>query len=102
MRYDWGDVHPEVFAFEVAAGEITGVASYLRLPRTNRAGEVRGGRLSFSTESQEMLGSQDAIRTVTHHYHGTLEGDTIRFTLETSGGHSMHPPIQFVAHRAPD
>lgn len=99
VRYDWGDVHPEVFEFEVVGGEITGVASYLRLPRPIRAGEVSGDRLSFTTQSQEMLGSQDAIRTVTHRYRGTLEGDTIRFTLETSGGYSAHPPVQFIAHR---
>lgn len=99
VRYDWGDVHPEVFEFEVVDGEITGVASYLRLPRPIRAGEVSGERLSFTTQSQEMLGSQDASRTVTHRYRGTLEGDTIRFTLETSGGYSAHSPIQFIAHR---
>ncbi|MFN3594691.1 MAG: hypothetical protein ACK4TK_08420, partial [Thiobacillaceae bacterium] len=60
-----------------------------------------GDRLSFTTQSQEMLGSQDAILTVTNRYRGTLEGDMSRFTLETSGGHSTHPQIQFVARRAP-
>lgn len=101
VRYDWGDIHPEVFEFEVVDGEIIGVASYLRLPRPIRAGEASGDRLSFTTQSQEMLGSQDAILTVTNRYRGTLEGDMSRFTLETSGGHSTHPQIQFVARRAP-
>ncbi len=78
---------------------MTRLARDLRLPRPIRAGEVSGDRLSFTTQSQETLGSRDALRTLIYRYRGTLEGDMIRFTLETSGGHSALPPIQFVAHR---
>lgn len=100
IRYDWGDTHPEVFVFEVAAGEVFGTASYLRVRRPIQDGRISGNRLSFSTRSQEMLGGLDEIRTVTHRYRGTLDGDVIRFTLESGGGHSFHEPVQFEARRA--
>lgn len=100
IRYDWGDTHPEVFEFEVTAGEVFGTASYLRTRRTIQDGRISGNRLSFMTQSQEMLGGRDEIRTVTHRYRGTLDGDVIRFTLESGGGHSMHEPVQFEARRA--
>lgn len=99
IRYDWGDTHPEVFEFEVAAGEVFGTASYLRTPRAIQDGRISGNRLSFITQSQEMLGGGDAIRTVAHRYRGTLEGDVIRFSLESSGGHSIHAPVHFEARR---
>lgn len=100
IRYDWGDTHPEVFVFEVAAGEVFGTASYLRVRCPIQDGRISGNRLSFSTRSQEMLGGLDEIRTVTHRYRGTLDGDVIRFTLESGGGHSFHEPVQFEARRA--
>jgi hypothetical protein len=99
IRYDWGDVHPEVFEFEVAQGEVFGVVSYLGTRRAILAGRIDGNRLSFQTQSQEMLGGRDEVRTVTHRYRGVLDGDVIRFTLESGGGHSFHEPVQFDARR---
>lgn len=86
--------------FEVSAGELFGTASYLRTPRAIQDGRISGKRLSFSTRSQEMLGGRDEIRTVVHRYRGTLDGDVIRFTLESGGGHSFHEPVHFEARRA--
>lgn len=100
VRYDWGDTHPEVFEFEVTAEEVTGMASYLGTRRAIQAGRIEGNRLTFLTQSQEMLGGRDEIRTVTHRYRGTLDGGVIRFTLESSGGHSFHEPVRFEARRA--
>lgn len=77
-----------------------GTASYLRTRRDILDGRISGNRLSFSTRSQEMLGTRDGIRTVTHRYRGTLDGDVIRFTLESRGGHSLHAPVHFEARRA--
>lgn len=99
IRYDWGDTHAEVFEFEVAAGEVFGSASYLKTRRAIQDGRISGNRLSFMTQSQEMLGGRDEIRTVTHRYRGTLDGDVIRFTLESGGGQSLHEPVQFEARR---
>jgi hypothetical protein len=102
IRYDWGDTQPEVFEFEVAAGEVFGTASYLRTRRAIQDGRISGNRLSFTTQSQEMLGGRDGTRTVTHRYRGVLDGDVTRFTLESSGGHSFHEPVQFEARRVAD
>jgi hypothetical protein len=100
VRYDWGDAHAEVFEFEVTAGEVHGTATYLRTRRAIQDGRLSGNRLSFTTQSQEMLGGQDEIRTVTHRYRGTLDGDVIRFTLASGGGQSRHEPVRFEARRA--
>lgn len=100
IRYDWGDSHVEVFEFEVAGGEVHGTASYLRTRRAIQDGRLSGNRLSFVTRSAEMLGGHDGTRTVTHRYRGILDGDVIRFTLESGGGHSLHEPVQFQARRA--
>ncbi len=89
-----------MFEFEVAAGEVFGAASYLRTRRAIQDGRLRGDRLTFTTQSQEMLGGRDEVRTVTHRYRGILDGDVIRFTLESGGGHSHHEPVQFEARRA--
>ena len=97
--YDWGETHPEVFEFEVDGQDVHGTASYLRTRRAIQDGRISGDRVSFVTQSQEMLGGRDEIRTVTHRYRGTLDGDVIRFTLDSGGGHSFHEPVRFEARR---
>jgi len=97
--YDWGETHPEVFEFEVDGQDVHGTASYLRTRRAIQDGRISGDCVSFVTQSQEMLGGRDEIRTVTHRYRGTLDGDVIRFTLDSGGGHSFHEPVRFEARR---
>lgn len=98
VRYDWGAQHREAFEFRVEAGVLTGIASYLRLARPIEQGRLEDGRLSFITRSQEVLGDAPA-REVTHHYRGVMAADGIRFTLQSGGGYSQHPPVVFTARR---
>lgn len=99
VRYDWGAEHDEVFNLEVASGVLHGTASFLRLPRTIERGAVTGGeRIEFTTRSESTDGS--STRTLIHHYRGQLAGETIRFVLDSSGGHAASVPIEFEARRA--
>ncbi|MCS6915944.1 MAG: toll/interleukin-1 receptor domain-containing protein [Myxococcales bacterium] len=100
VRYDWGEAHQEVFQFELVGQELRGSASYLGVRRAIREGQIEGERIRFVTASQEMLGGED-IHEVTHHYHGVLDGEVIRFTLDSRGGVNPHPTIFFVAVRLP-
>ena len=98
VKYDWGAEHRETFEFQVRGDQVNGSASFLRLPRSIEEGRLDGRRLSFLTRSDEVLGDAPP-REVTHRYRGEVAGDAIRFTLETSGGYSRHPPLEFVARR---
>ncbi len=97
VKYDWGDQYDETFRLQLEDGEVHGTATYLRVARTVEQGELRNGRLSFVTRSQEVLG--DASREVTHRYRATLKSGELHFVLESSGGHSVHTPVEFVARR---
>lgn len=99
VRYDWGDEHPERFDLRIEGDEVRGTASYLRLPRIIEQGELRdGAQLRFITHTDSMSGSE--TRTLTHAYRGTLRGDALHFTLETTGSRSGSEPVEFVAHRS--
>ena len=99
VKYDWGDQHDEVFEFKYLGDALHGTATYLGGRLTIENVQLKGNWLSFITRSQEMLGSDTPWKEVTHHYTGQVSKDAIHFTLETSGGHTPHPPIEFVAQR---
>lgn len=63
--------------------------------------ELKGDWLRFVTRSNEMLGSDTPWKEVTHRYTGEVTPEGIRFTLESGGGYSIHPPITFIAQPAP-
>lgn len=54
MKYDWGVVHEEIFAFRVDNGDVHGTASYLRVARTVEQGKLLAGQVNFVTHSQEV------------------------------------------------
>ena len=97
VMYDWGVMHEEVFDLRVENTEIRGTASYLRLARIVEQGRLQTDRLSFITRSQEV--QDDTPREVIHRYGGTLGADELHLRLESSGGYSHHPPVDFVARR---
>lgn len=98
VKYDWGAEHPETFEFQVRDSQVRGSASFLRLPRGIEDGRQEGRHLSFVTHSDEVMGDSPT-REVTHRYQGEVKTKTIHFTLESSGGYSRHPPLEFTAHR---
>ena len=100
VKYDWGDVHDEVFEFKYLGQAIHGTANYLTGRLTIEQAGVDGEWLRFTTRSHEMLGSDSPRKEVVHHYTGRITADSIYFTLESGGGYSIHPPVEFVARRA--
>lgn len=101
VKYDWGDQHDEVFEFEYRGDALHGAATYQNGRLTIEQAELKGDWLRFVTRSQEMLGSDTPWKEVTHRYTGEVTPEGIRFTLESGGGYSIHPPITFIARRAP-
>lgn len=101
VKYDWGDQHDEVFEFEYRGDALHGTATYQTGRLTIEQAELKGDWLRFVTRSQEMLGSDMPWKEVTHRYTGEITPEGIRFTLESGGGYSIHPPITFIARRAP-
>lgn len=99
VNYDWGDTHEERFNLQLENGEVHGTASYLRLARGIEQGRLQAGRLSFLTHSQELLGA--STREMTHRYRAVLSAGELHFVLESSGGQVAHPPVEFIARRAP-
>jgi len=97
VKYDWGDSYEETFEFDVAGGELTGAASYLRRPRGILDGKLEGSRVSFTTKSLTSL--NDKTFEDTHHYRGTVEGNVINFTLSTDSGAESHVPVRFTVRR---
>ena len=100
VKYDWGDVHDEVFEFKYLGQAIHGTASYLTGRLTIEQASLDGEWLRFTTRSHEMLGSDSPRKEVVHRYTGRITADSILFTLESGGGYSIHPPVEFVARRA--
>jgi hypothetical protein len=92
---DWGDSYEETFEFEVAGGELSGAASYLRRPRI-LDGKLEGSRVSFTTKSLTSL--NDKTFEDTHHYRGTV-GERHYFTLSTDSGAESHVPVRFTVRR---
>lgn len=96
VSYDWGATHEESFRFSVQAGVLAGSAGFLGRPRGIVEGRVDGQRIFFSTRTLEQL---DGVREQTHRYRGEIAGDEIHFLMQTEGGFSAHPPVEFVARR---
>lgn len=99
VKYDWGDAYDEVFEFNDQGQTLHGTASYLRRPLTIEQASLDGEWLRFTTHSHEMLGNDSPRKEVAHRYTGRVAPDGIRFTLESGGGYSIHPPVEFVARR---
>jgi hypothetical protein len=101
VKYDWGAEHAERFELRMDNGEVHGTASYLGVARMIEQGRLAGGRLEFLTRTQETLGDGPG-REVTHRYRGALKDGQLHLVLESSGGHSAHLPVEFVARRVRD
>jgi hypothetical protein len=99
VKYDWGDEHDEVFEFKYLGDSLHGTASYLTGRLTIEQAKLEGEWLRFSTRSQEML-NDSPYKEVTHRYTGRVTSGGIQFTLESSGGYTIHPPVEFTARRA--
>ena len=99
VKYDWGDQHDEAFEFNYLGDTLHGTATYQTGRLTIEQARLKGEWLSFVTRSQEMLGSETPWKEVTHRYTGQVTPEGIRFTLESGGGYSIHPPVEFVARR---
>ena len=97
VKYNWGDTHTEVFWFELDGQELSGTASYVSAGRGILDGKIDGNRITFTTKSFTMLG--DKTYEEKHHYGGTVEGDTIRFSLLTDSGYDSRTPEHFTAKR---
>ena len=100
VKYAWGDEYKEVFEFKMLGGQVHGSATYLSSRLTIEQASLEAGWLRFITRSREMLGSDSPWKDVTHRYTGQVTPEGIRFTLESEGGYSLHPPLEFVAVRA--
>lgn len=100
VQYDWGDQHDEVFEFKDLGGRLHGTASYLTGRLAIEGATLEGEWLRFVTRSQQMLGSDQPWKEVTHRYSGRVTAEAIHFTLESGGGYTSHPPVEFVARRA--
>lgn len=98
VKYDWGAEHAEHFDLRLENGEVHGTASYLRVARTVEQGALKGEQLSFVTRSQEVVGDGPG-REVTHRYRAVLKAGELHFVLESGGGYSTHPPVEFLARR---
>lgn len=99
VKYDWGDQHDEIFEFKYLGKALHGTATYLTRPLTIEQAKVEGEWVSFVTRSQQMLGSDKPWKEVIHRYTGQATSDSIRFTLEDTGGYTPHVPVEFVALR---
>jgi hypothetical protein len=101
VKYDWGDTYSEVFDFEVDGKDVSGTASFLGSggARAIFDGKVEGKRLSFSTKSFATSGSDEKTYEDKHYYQGTVENDTIRFTMTTDSSMESHVPIHFIASK---
>ena len=101
VKYDWGDEYDEVFEFKYLGDALHGTATYQTGRLTIERVSVKGDWINFVTRSQEMLGSNAPWKEVTHRYAGQVTPDAIRFTMESGGGYTIHPPVEFTARRAP-
>ena len=101
VKYDWGDQHDEIFEFKYLGSSLHGTATYLKGRLTIEQVTLDGDWIKFVTRSQEMLGNDQPWKEVTHRYAGRTTGNTIQFTLETNGGYTIHPPVEFSAQRVP-
>jgi len=100
VKYAWGDEYKEVFEFKMLGRSEDHTAEYLSSRLTIEQSSLEDGWLRFITRSRESLGSDSLGKDVTHRYTGQVTPEGIRFTLESSGGYTLNPPLEFVATRA--
>jgi hypothetical protein len=103
VTYDWGATYDTILEFEVDGSTLSGMAGYLADKegdgRTILDGKLAENRISFTTKSWSMSGRQRFEES--HHYKGTVEGDSIHLTLRTDDtAYSYHRGVAFVARRA--
>ena len=98
VSYRDGASFEERFTCEVNGRELTGPASLRGYgnPRNVLSGVIDGDRLSFRTKGTVQASLFDQS-VVTFLYRGTVQGDTIRFTVEDE--ESGNPPLAFTATR---
>ncbi len=99
VTYDWGATHAEELSFHVDGDEVSGSASFLGVKRGILDGKLGDDGISFSTKTRETLGGQE--KNTVHRYRGRLSEDAIRFVMQTEGGFTDHPPVEFTARRSP-
>jgi hypothetical protein len=97
VKYSWGDASTETFDFEVAGQELSGTASFLRYPRGIFDGKIEGNRVSFMTKT--LTSVNDKTSEDKHYYKGTVDGDTIQFTMLTDSSVESSVPVHFTATR---
>jgi len=105
LRYPWGDRYTERFEFKRHAGELTGTAGFLGVPRAVEGLRFDGSNLHFQTRSQASMNGE--TRVITHAYAAELRGqppdEVLAFRLVSRGGFDPERPVDFEARRvAPD
>jgi hypothetical protein len=97
VKYWDESTHRETFNFEVAGTELSGTASFLGESLSIFDGKIAGDRISFMTKS--LTGMDGKTYEDKQYYKGTVEGDTIRFTMVVDSSVSQAPPYNFTAKR---
>ena len=98
VKYDWpGAIYAETFNFEVVGTELSGTASILTGDHVILDGKIEGDRISFVTTSPTVL--DDKIYQDKQYYKGTVEGDTIRFSMLIESSIASHVPVHFTAKK---
>jgi len=97
VKYWDGGAYAETFNFEVVGTELSGTASFLGGSLNIFDGKITGDRISFMTKS--LTGFGEKIYVDKQYYKGTVEGDTIRFSMLIDSSISQHPPYHFTAKR---
>ncbi len=98
VKYDWpGAIYDERFNFDVTGSELSGTASLLGADRGIFDGKIEGNQIRFMTKSLTTL--DDKTYQDQHFYKGTVEGDTIRFSMLTDSSVESHVPVLFTAKR---
>lgn len=92
VAYPWDVTMDETFSFMVEGDSLRGTASFLGVPRGIENGRVRGDTISFTTRTQEMLGS--TTNDVELRYNGLVSTRGIDFIWQDSRGSG---PIRFSA-----
>jgi hypothetical protein len=97
VKYDWGDTYNETFNFEVDGSELSGTASLLGADHGIFDGKIEGDKIRFMTKS--LIEMDDKTYQDQHYYKGTVEGNTIRFSMLTDSSVESHVPVLFTAKR---
>jgi len=98
VKYWDETTYRETFNFEVAGTEVSGTASFLGESLAIFDGKVEADRISFMTKS--LTGMDGKTYVDKQYYKGTVEGDTIRFTMVIDSSVSQQPPYHFTVKRA--